>query len=147
MTNIYDVWIQIGHQPSYGDMRGGTSRFSPEGYARRYGSWTKALLAFEAWVEEADHHNDAVDHLGSPALSRSGTNGRTPSLRLRWKVLERDRFTCGGCGASPATTPGTTLHVDHVVPFSREGRTELDNLQTLCERCNLGKTNSLPDPG
>jgi Homing endonuclease associated repeat len=92
MKNIYDAWILIGHQPSYDDMRGGTSRFSPEGYARRYGSWTKALLAFEAWVEEADRHNDAVDHLGSPALSRSGTNGRTPSLRPRWKVLERDRL-------------------------------------------------------
>ncbi|MFM7859636.1 MAG: hypothetical protein ACKO96_48845, partial [Flammeovirgaceae bacterium] len=30
--------------------------------------------------------------------------GRDPSLRLRWQVLKRDRFTCCSCGASPALT-------------------------------------------
>ncbi len=62
-----------------------------------------------------------------------------PSLRLRWKVLHRDRFTCHHCGAGPAKTIGVDLHVDHIVPWSRGGETAMENLQTLCSQCNLGK--------
>jgi 5-methylcytosine-specific restriction endonuclease McrA len=35
--------------------------------------------------------------------------------------------------------PGITLHVDHLIAFSKGGVTVLDNLQTLCDSCNLGK--------
>ncbi|WP_442977751.1 HNH endonuclease [Salinibacterium sp. CAN_S4] len=43
------------------------------------------------------------------------------------------------CGASASN--GATLHVDHIIPVSRDGRTVPENLQTLCEPCNLGKSN------
>ncbi len=33
------------------------------------------------------------------------------------------------------------LHIDHVVPVSRGGLTEPENLQTLCAPCNLRKGN------
>jgi 5-methylcytosine-specific restriction endonuclease McrA len=56
-------------------------------------------------------------------------------------VLQRDRFTCCACGASPALTPSIELHVDHIVPWSKGGETVLGNLQTLCSVCNLGKSN------
>ena len=135
MTNIYDAWATQGRQPSYGDMRG--SRFSPEGYARRYGSWTSALLVFQSWLDGGDY--EGVLQGSSRSESRDRSNGRTPSLRLRFKVLQRDSFTCVGCGASPAVQPGTVLHVDHILPFSKGGATQFDNLQTLCDRCNLGK--------
>jgi 5-methylcytosine-specific restriction endonuclease McrA len=55
-------------------------------------------------------------------------------------VLRRDRFRCVTCGRSPATDLGCVLHVDHVVAFSREGKTREDNLRTLCDDCNLGKS-------
>jgi HNH endonuclease/Homing endonuclease associated repeat len=135
MRNLYEVWRRLGRQPSYGDMRG--SRFSPEGYARRYSSWTDALLAFQSWVDESESEAEAQET--KHALPPDRQFGRTPSLRLRFKVLQRDRFTCVGCGASPAIKPGTILHVDHIVPYSRGGATALENLQTLCDRCNLGK--------
>jgi 5-methylcytosine-specific restriction endonuclease McrA len=54
--------------------------------------------------------------------------------------MQRDHFTCRACGASPAKEAGVELHVDHVVPWSRAGETTLENLQTLCTRCNLGKS-------
>lgn len=60
---------------------------------------------------------------------------------LRWHVLQRDHFTCCACGASPAFTPSIELHVDHIVPWSKGGETVLENLQTLCSVCNLGKSN------
>ena len=62
------------------------------------------------------------------------------SASLRYQVLLRDNSRCTRCGATPQTH-GVSLHVDHIVPVSRGGKTELDNLQTLCEPCNLGKSN------
>jgi len=61
---------------------------------------------------------------------------------LRYKVLKRDHFKCCACGASPAKDPSVELHIDHVIPWSRGGETTLDNLQVLCSKCNLGKSDS-----
>lgn len=57
--------------------------------------------------------------------------------RLRWQVLERDGRRCVVCGAS--ASDGATLHVDHIVSVYNGGTNNLENLQTLCEPCNLGK--------
>ncbi|MCI5815572.1 HNH endonuclease [Ruminococcus sp.] len=45
------------------------------------------------------------------------------------------------CGRSPSTTIGLELHIDHIIPWSMGGETVIDNLQTLCSDCNLGKSN------
>ena len=37
--------------------------------------------------------------------------------------------------------PNLLLEVDHIVPVSKGGKTEADNLQTLCWRCNRSKSN------
>ncbi|MBI1820007.1 MAG: HNH endonuclease [Nitrospirae bacterium] len=55
--------------------------------------------------------------------------------------MSRDKFKCARCGTSPATDPTCRLHIDHSIPFSKGGKTILNNLQTLCEKCNLGKGN------
>lgn len=59
--------------------------------------------------------------------------------RLRYKALVRHGGRCQCCGATPG--PGTSLHVDHIVPRSKNRALELEieNLQVLCEACNLGK--------
>ena len=36
---------------------------------------------------------------------------------------------------------GALLEADHILPRSLKGPTDIDNLQTLCERCNQGKSN------
>jgi 5-methylcytosine-specific restriction endonuclease McrA len=58
---------------------------------------------------------------------------------LRYKVLIRDNATCQCCGST--RKDGVRIHVDHIKPRSRFPQLELDenNLQVLCEPCNMGK--------
>lgn len=67
---------------------------------------------------------------------------RVISDKLRYQVLKRDHFKCCACGASPAKDPSVELHIDHIIPWSKGGETTIENLQTLCSRCNLGKSDS-----
>lgn len=64
-------------------------------------------------------------------------------LGLRYKVLRKDNFQCVACGRT--TDDNIKLHIDHKKPFSLGGLTELDNLQTLCDQCNIGKSNKYID--
>ena len=59
------------------------------------------------------------------------------SPSLRYSILKRDNFRCVLCGRS--AQDGVKLHVDHIVPISKGGKTIPDNLRTLCEQCNVGK--------
>jgi hypothetical protein len=68
---------------------------------------------------------------------------RNIPLGMRYKVLRKDNFLCIACGRT--TDDGVKLHVDHKVPFSLGGLTELNNLQTLCNHCNIGKSNKYID--
>ena len=56
---------------------------------------------------------------------------------IRYRVLRRDRV-CVLCGAKPQDAQ---LQVDHIVPRSKGGSNDMSNLQTLCARCNRGKSN------
>ncbi len=59
------------------------------------------------------------------------------SGRLRQNVFMRDNYTCQICGAT--VKDGVTLHADHIIPESKGGKTTIDNLQCLCQRCNQEK--------
>lgn len=67
-------------------------------------------------------------------------NTRAISDKLRYQVLKRDNFKCCACGASPAKDPSVELHIDHIIPWSKGGESTLENLQTLCSKCNIGKS-------
>lgn len=62
------------------------------------------------------------------------------SLKLRYQVLKRDGHRCNICGRIAGES--LTLHVDHIVPYSKGGLDELNNLQTLCNECNLAKSDT-----
>jgi Homing endonuclease associated repeat/HNH endonuclease len=136
--NLLNLWQHFGRQPRRSELTLKLSKFSQGPYNRRFGSWTASLEAFVNFANGSGIEPSTVQSV-SDADRRS--TGRDPSLRLRWYVLQRDRFTCCACGRSPALTLGVELHVDHVIPWSKGGMTVLDNLQTLCSVCNLGKSN------
>jgi hypothetical protein len=60
--------------------------------------------------------------------------------RLRFNVLKRDGFACKYCGARP---PNVVLHVDHVIPSSKGGGDNIENLVAACNECNIGKGSTL----
>jgi hypothetical protein len=149
--NLLELWISLQRQPTYNDVNGSTSRFSAKTYANRFGSWTKALESFVLWVNQ-----DTVDATSPPqsqtissepdssdqSNNLSAQKKRQPTLRQRFRVLERDRFTCQSCGASPAKGSDVPLEIDHIVPWSKGGLTEDANLEVKCKQCNLGKGNA-----
>ena len=144
--NLEEVWTQLGRQPRVTDLVRPVSKFSIDVYRKRFGSWWNALQQFvdQANLEppipslsSVERHNQLED--GESKLKH--LTKRDINWRLRWHVLNRDNFRCMSCGLSPAIAPGTILHVDHIKPWSKGGETVLDNLQTLCATCNLGKGN------
>ena len=62
--------------------------------------------------------------------------------RLRYRVLKKYEAKCMACGMSPKVH-GIVIHIDHILPRSKYPELSLvfDNLQVLCESCNLGKSN------
>lgn len=62
---------------------------------------------------------------------------------IRYNVLKRDNYKCQICGVT--AKEGAKLHVDHIIPVSKGGKTVMSNLQTLCDRCNLGKGNKVDE--
>ena len=80
---------------------------------------------------------------GVPTKIVENKSKRAIPLGMRYKILRNDGFKCVKCGNGP--NEGVKLHIDHITPFSHGGLTEINNLQTLCEACNLGKSNRYVD--
>jgi len=57
-------------------------------------------------------------------------------------ILIRDRYVCQYCG-KPLKSQEVTL--DHIVPKSRGGESNWENLATCCPRCNVKKGSRLPE--
>ena len=55
-------------------------------------------------------------------------------------ILERDKFACNYCGASPLKGDDVKLHLDHIYPQIKGGADTADNLLVACNRCNLAKS-------
>ena len=66
-------------------------------------------------------------------------------LKFRFEILKRDGFKCQYCGRNPRTDKNVILHIDHIIPRSKCGNDEIDNLITSCFECNQGKKDVLLD--
>jgi hypothetical protein len=146
--NIEEVWISLGRQPKYSDVKIPQSHFSARTYEKRFGSWSNALRKFVEWAntdpvdQTPDNPDNKLDENPLRNASPARRTRRDISDRQRFRILFRDGFCCKSCGSSPLIKPGTELHVDHILPWSKGGETVDGNLETKCKQCNLGKGNA-----
>lgn len=146
--NIAEVWTNLGRQPKYSEMKSPLSKYSAGTYEKRFDGWRKALEAFIIYINkgEIDHCASVEKSVKTESVQRDKSvvhkTRREISDRLRFQILARDGFTCKKCGRSPIKEMGVQLHVDHIIPWSKGGETVPDNLETKCEKCNLGKGNA-----
>lgn len=64
---------------------------------------------------------------------------RLMTKELREMVAKRDNYTCRICGKY--MPDGVGLHIDHIIPVSKGGKSVASNLQVLCSKCNGTKSN------
>lgn len=125
------------------------------------GAWLTWNLAFDTWPcfaprpkhprirkaqadQEAGNNEDALEQppWSPQALLAKRWKGRPPRSVwwvLRQTVLERDNYTCVYCGRR-----GGRLSLDHLLPVSRGGTSELSNLVAACVACNSAKGTRTP---
>jgi len=126
--NLLAVWTHYGRQPTYGEMTRPPSNIPSGAYETKWGTWRKALLAFQERAER-DNRDDASPHevgksfrcspertvCSSEAAAarterRKTANDGKPSLGLRYRVLE-PAIGSGAysAGQTPRPTPGANF--------------------------------------
>ena len=82
------------------------------------------------------------DEFSYPSVIRLRRYIKLPYQRIvlsRRNIMKRDNSTCQYCGSR------SDLTLDHVMPRSRNGRDNWENLVTACNSCNVKKGNRTPD--
>lgn len=140
------IWKLLGHRPSKIEWDLSKPKYSYSTYKQRFNGWVNACLKFIEYKMGKPVSGDSNYNFGKKpskleikADIKNQEKKREIPLKLRLKVMQRDNFRCSYCGKSPATSRVTVLHIDHIRPYSKGGKTTLDNLRTLCAECNWGK--------
>ena len=144
IKNLEQVWIRIGQQPTFRDMKGPLSQYSTHQYVTKFGTWRNALNKFAEYTNmnrlASSDNTEKVDTNKKTVLNQikefKHKTKRFPSERLKVQVLMRDGNKCKLCGV---TVTGDNIHFDHIKPWSKGGETVLENIQVLCEVHNLAK--------
>jgi hypothetical protein len=62
------------------------------------------------------------------------------NLLKRFEVLKKCSFACAYCGKK---SPEVELELEHIIPKSKGGSDNIDNLNVSCRECNRGKRDNL----
>ena len=96
------------------------------------GATTAVIMAYAEVIEREKAEGVACKEHGRVLPSDWRERRRT--------VFERDGWRCTYCG-----TATDAPHCDHVMPLSRGGSSDFDNLTTACPSCNTSKSDKTPD--
>jgi len=112
-------------------------------------SWQRAItLLFLDKVEVIEEHDHDIKStylvIKIPAVVRLLSAFRRHRKRVKFNranIFARDRYRCQYCGDKGKMAD---LTYDHVIPRSRGGKTEWNNIATSCYSCNNVKGNRTP---
>lgn len=96
-----------------------------------------------AWLVARTKKLKAIDYEATLKEYHSKNQRRLMTPKLRQQIKERDNYTCQICGKYMPDEVG--LHIDHIVPVAKGGKTVPSNLQVLCSKCNSSKGAKLVD--
>lgn len=115
-------------------------------YVRKIAMLLKMKPNYTLKVESHDKiiitSDNAITPRPRPIKTKKHNSRLSRSYPARWVhiIYKRDNYKCRECGA---TNKDTVLHIDHIIPVSKGGRSVLSNLQTLCRECNMAKFNRI----
>lgn len=78
--------------------------------------------------------------IGKTKYRKSSAVREPTGLSKRYNVMKRDGFQCVLCGASGKDAQ---LEIDHITPVAAGGADSMENLRTLCFKCNRGKRDQI----
>jgi hypothetical protein len=141
-TALEAAWLELEHCPSQSELKKYLKHhvvgFDVSLYLRRIGSYRFACSQLIEFKKEKITRRELLSAVAPTKKKREPISPGT-----RFQVLKRDKYRCQSCGKTKAEKQ---LHVDHIVPVAKGGKSEINNLQALCQDCNLGKgTKSFTD--
>ncbi|HDI79317.1 MAG TPA: HNH endonuclease [Desulfobacteraceae bacterium] len=112
-------------------------------------NWKKAItMLFLGKVEVVEEYNKEIRAVSFkiklPSVVRLLKFVRRPPRPVKFSrqnIYLRDRYTCQYCGRQ---FPTEELTYDHIIPKSRGGKTEWENIVTCCIECNRKKGGKTP---
>lgn len=118
----------------------GKTRYKQVNYQRYSYVAEDVVYSVGFTIEEMEKMRERLREINyAMPLSRYSQQNQRKMMtkELRQKIMLRDNYTCQKCGKHMPDRVG--LHIDHIVPISKGGRSVEDNLQVLCDKCNYRK--------
>ncbi len=98
--------------------------------------WWILLIVFYAFSQIYQGYKEEKDYIKKYPCA-DDYNERIPDNDCREYILNRDNYRCQCCGSN------NNLEIDHILPWSRGGKTNSGNLQVLCRYHNRRKGNKV----
>lgn len=86
---------------------------------------------------EIDDELEEIEYKTTRKKWQSLNQRKLMTKELKEKIKVRDNYTCQICGKYMPDEVG--LHIDHIIPIKKGGKSVESNLQVLCDKCNLSK--------
>lgn len=137
IQNLKNIWKEIGYPPGKRQLAKYGRKISESPYRKVWGS-VRYACELLAKYDEGKISREVLRNENTEKNTRE-----TISLNVRWKILKKDNYTCVKCGQSPAKNNDVELEIDHILPVAKGGTNNIENLQTLCKKCNQGKKDRL----
>lgn len=120
------------------------TRYRQRNYVKTAYKVTQTVNQFSCSYTYLQNRNDRLEHINHECTLRayhSKSQRKLLTKALRAHIMIRDDYTCRICGKYMPDEVG--LHIDHIVPVSKGGKTVPSNLQVLCSKCNGNKSNKV----